>query len=111
MKAIPFSQMKSFSTGYFNNVPVLFNDFRILKDTLPEGVYAYDIRWDDDMGYFAMIEPNVWINHAGTIITIQPIEMGEEGYCEIEEYRFDDQDITVEQWMEENRPEPNASDN
>lgn len=103
MKAIPFSELKDFRTGDFNDIPVLFSDYPILNDTLPEGVYAYDLRGDDTLKYFATIETSVWVNYAGTILTMQPVEMNEDGYCNIHEYGFDDEDVTLEQWINQNR--------
>lgn len=48
-----------------------------------EGIYAYDIR-SGEGNDFGTIEPCVTVNHTGTILTRQPIEMGPEGYIEID---------------------------
>ena len=47
------------------------------------GGYAYDIR-SGEGNDFGTIEPCVTVNHTGTILTRQPIEMGPEGYIEID---------------------------
>lgn len=56
---------------------------RIDRASLPEGIYAYDIR-SGEGNDFGTIEPCVTVNHTGTILTRQPIEMGPEGYIEID---------------------------
>ena len=49
-------------------MPALFTNFRIDRNVVPEGLHAYDIRESDDGGRFATIEPEVMVNHAGTIL-------------------------------------------
>lgn len=51
-----------------------FTILRVDRNTLPEGYYAYDIRYGSGGG-FCTIEPNVAVDHAGTFITKTPIEM------------------------------------
>ena len=54
--------------------PGLFTNARIDRDTVPEGWYAYDLRGSDyDPGEPVTVEPSVVVNHAGTILTHEPI--------------------------------------
>ena len=49
--------------------PALFTNFRIKRDTVPDGLYAYDVRHDDDCrGIPCEIAPFIMVNHWGTII-------------------------------------------
>ena len=57
----------------------LFSNGRIAPEDLPDGLYKYDLREGDSLP-FATVEPNVTVNHAGTIITKEPINFGEQGY-------------------------------
>lgn len=57
----------------------LFSNERIAPEDLPEGLYKYDLREGETLA-FASVEPNVAVNHAGTIITKEPINFGEQGY-------------------------------
>lgn len=57
----------------------LFTNGRVTQKELPEGLYCYDLREGESL-YFATVEPRVVVNHAGTLITKQPIVFGEEGY-------------------------------
>lgn len=72
--------------------PALFTSLRILRDQLPEEVYAYDVRHSDDGMDVAEIKEFVMVNHMGTIITKQPIEMDEHGSRII----IDDEDFNFE---------------
>lgn len=46
--------------------PALFTNFRIKRDTVPDGLYAYDVRHDDDCrGIPCEIAPFIMINHWG----------------------------------------------
>lgn len=59
--------------------PALFTNARIDKSVLPEGVYAYDLRGSDyDPGYPIYIEDHVCVNHAGTVLTLEPLDANNE---------------------------------
>ena len=63
---------------------VLFFNGRYDRESLPDGLYCYDLR-EGDSGYAATIEPSVAVNHFGSILTTQPIEFPEQGYIELNE--------------------------
>ena len=66
---------------FFEDTVVLFTPRRISRALIPEGLYAYDLRHDDDStGDVCEIKPFVLVNHWGTIISKVPIEMGDDGY-------------------------------
>ena len=49
--------------------PVLFTNLRLDRETVPEGLFCYDVRDSDDLdGSFAEIAPFVRVNHWGTIL-------------------------------------------
>ena len=49
--------------------PALFTSIRIKRDTVPDGLYTYDVRHDDECrGIPCEIAPFVMVNHWGTII-------------------------------------------
>ena len=52
----------------------LFTNLRIKRDSLPNGVYAYDCR-DECDGVICQIQEHVLVNHWGTIITKEPLEL------------------------------------
>lgn len=77
----------SFEKIEINDIPALFSNLRIDRNTLPEGHHAYDIR-AGDRSDFATIEPFVLVNHTGTILTKQPITMTKGKYTPIRDYNF-----------------------
>jgi len=92
---------ETFEVMNINSKEVLFTNLRIKRDIVPEGLYAYDIRESDTGNEFATIEPRVIVNHAGTILSKTAIEMGSDGFVEIEEYDFDDS-MTLQEWLDSN---------
>lgn len=82
-----------------NDKEVLFTCLRINRDIIPDGLHAYDIRESDSGGEFATIEPHVIVNHAGTILSKDAIEMGSDGFVVIEDYGFEDS-MTLQEWLD-----------
>jgi len=83
MMPLPITEIDDFCEASFGGYSALFTEERIDRASLPEGIYAYDIR-SGEGNDFGTIEPCVTVNHTGTILTRQPIEMGPEGYIEID---------------------------
>ena len=66
--------------------PALFTSIRIRRDTIPDGLYAYDVRHDDECrGIPCEIAPFVMVNHWGTIILAEPLELPDGGRRYIDE--------------------------
>ena len=61
----------------------LFTNARIKASELPDGVYKYDLR--DGTPFFASIEKHVGVDHAGTVLTREPIDLGENDCIELDE--------------------------
>ncbi|RGE00948.1 DUF4316 domain-containing protein [Clostridiaceae bacterium AF02-42] len=60
--------------------PGLFSNGRIVRDNLPEGVYCYDLRGSDyDPGEQVCVEERVVVNHAGSVLLTEPLELAEDG--------------------------------
>lgn len=86
MKPIHYSET-DFQKIEVNNIPALFTNARVDRDSLPKGYYAYDIR-SSDRRDFATIEPFVMVNHTGTILTQQTIKMTKGDYTPIKDHNF-----------------------
>ena len=54
---------------------VLFTNMRVDRSTVPEGLYVYELRDEDCTGDICEIKPFVMVNHWGTIICKEPIEL------------------------------------
>lgn len=59
--------------------PMLFTCLRCDRDTLPAGMYMYEIRHDDDgRGDPCEIADWIMVNHWGTVISNRPVNLTEE---------------------------------
>lgn len=58
--------------------PYMFENGRVDRDSIPEGLYTYDVR-DDNDGQFWEIKPSVVVNHWGTIIGKEPVALDDDG--------------------------------
>lgn len=81
----------------------LFSDVRIDERNLPNGTYRYDLREGDRITtFFGSIEPNVYFDYAGCIITLKPIDFGTDGYIELEydtEPNFLGEEMTIDEFI------------
>lgn len=65
--------------------PALFTGIRIERDTVPKGLYLYEVRGDDDGGSDPVqIARGIVVNHYGSIITREPIKLPQDGYLDID---------------------------
>lgn len=61
--------------------PALLTENRIQTNTIPEGWYCYDLRGSDtNPSEPVTVEPLVAVNHAGTILTHEPVTIPKSGY-------------------------------
>lgn len=56
----------------------LFTNSRMIDADVPKGLHCYHLRHGDD-GNFCTLEKNVTVNHAGSVIVREPMELGENG--------------------------------
>jgi len=70
------AQEESFELMEMLGQRVLFTNMRVDRDTVPEDLYVYEVRHDDDCtGEICEIKPFVMVNHWGTMICKEPIEL------------------------------------
>ena len=56
--------------------PMLFTCLHCDRNTLPKGMFMYEVRHDDDcQGIPCEIAENIFINHWGTLISNRPISL------------------------------------
>lgn len=84
------------------DVPALFANGRVELETLPEGIYRYELRGtDSDPGYPYSVEEHVTVNHAATILTAFPLNLPEEGWLLIgDELNFTGGDMTIHEYQQ-----------
>lgn len=65
--------------------PALFTSLRIAQETVPEGLYLYEVREDDyGRGDPVQIAKGILVNHFGSIITCEPIALPADGCLNID---------------------------
>lgn len=72
-----------------------------------EGLFVYDLRGSDvDPNFPIQVERRVWINHAGTVITCRPLNLGNGGYRHFTEedgLNFTDGYSTISEFLKEEK--------
>ena len=78
----------------------LFTSLRIDRKTLPEGLYAYDLRdCDDCTGDPCQLKNYVMVNHWGTVVVREPIEGADEGIdLDKKDYNYLGKEITLDEF-------------
>lgn len=82
--------------------PALFTSERLTDANIPKGLYCYDLR-ESVGGRFATVELKVTVNHAGSVITDEPIDFGEQGFItfvEDTELNFMGEKMTLGEYMQ-----------
>lgn len=66
-----------------------FTSLRVNRDTLPEGMHAYDLRDADGDSelWFSELKDDILVNHAGTFVTENKVKNSEDG-IRILDYSF-----------------------
>lgn len=85
--------------------PALFTTSRLDRNELPDGVHQYDIRHSDEDGFAACeVKDFILVNHMGTIITKDSIQMDEHGSRMINDeddfYFEDNHNITLQGYID-----------
>ena len=82
--------------------PALFTSARIQTDSVPDDWYCYDLRGsDDDPGEPITIEPYVVINHVGSVLTHEKINIPGEGFLRLgNSLNFLDEHLTFQAFCE-----------
>ena len=105
MSAVNASEISYEGFSIFDR-EALFTNYRIDRSTVPEGLYAYDLR-DECDGEICQLKSHVLVNHWGTILVREPFEGAAEG-IEVtpEDYSYEGETLTLAEFM---NPEPKAS--
>ena len=69
----------------FQGKTMLFTDSRVQRDTIPEGLHRYEIRHtDDDWGEPCQLGYGILVNHFGTLITNEAIQLDPGGHLDFD---------------------------
>jgi len=89
----------------FFGKPALFTEERKTDADIPNGLHCYQLRSSDDgSNPYATVEKIVSVNFSGSVITSDPIDLGENGYVELGEENTPNfiggDDITLDKYIE-----------
>lgn len=77
--AIKFNEMFPCEVVSVQHKPYLFTNMRVERDSVPQGMFKYDVRDGDCDGQFWEIQKTVFVNHWCTIIGKDRIELDDYG--------------------------------
>ena len=73
--------------------PALFNDMRLDQETVPKGLYLYEVRYD-----------GILANHLGSVLTRERVKIPPNGYLDLEaktDWKYKDKGCrTVQEFLE-----------
>ena len=78
----------------------LFTNLRIDRKSLPNGLYAYDLRDSDECdGTPSELKTFIMVNHWGTVIVKEPIDGADEGIVlNDEDFNYLGEDMTLNEF-------------
>ena len=103
---------ETFERAEVDGVEVLFLNARLDRDTVPAGLFCYDVReLKGFRGIAAKLEPFVAVNHFGTVLSKEPFPM-QEGFYKIwgDGLNYLGERMTVEEYLQENQQEQNENE-
>ncbi len=102
---------ETFERAEIDGVEVLFTNARLDRDTVPEGLYCYDVRETDGSGGIAAtLEPFVAVNHWGTVLSKQSFPMEDEYYqLSADSFNYLGEMATAEEYLREEQQEQNEN--
>ena len=84
--------------------PVLFTNMRLNRDTVPAGIFCYDVRDSDALdGSMAEIKAVVVVNHWGTILCKDPFPVDEYGSYYPKDWGYLGKNMSLEEFQETGR--------
>ena len=85
--------------------PALFTNSRIDRTTVPVGFYCYELRGSDsDPGRPVSIENKVTVNHAGAVLTPEPVTISKEGFRRLRDnINFLGESLTLADFCDEHK--------
>lgn len=85
--------------------PALFTNERLTPEDVPQGLNLYHLRRSDEDDRFASIEPEVSVNHGGSVLTDEKLDFGEKEFIEFKdetEPNFTGQEISIDDYVTDN---------
>lgn len=109
MRRYPDARTTTFEAVTVLDHPMIFACHRIDRASVPAGMYLYEVRHDDDQqGLPVQIANWIMVNHWGTLISDQPIELapnasGSNAYRDIdpdEDWNYEGYNLTLQEYLQ-----------
>lgn len=68
----------------FQGMPALFTSLRLDVHSIPKEMYRYEMRYDDDTCEPCQLAKGILVNHYGTLLTNDPIQLPADGYLDFD---------------------------
>lgn len=84
-------------------ITALFTDKRLTDADIPKGLYCYHLREADDGDRFCSLEKIAAVNHGGSVITSEPLNLGEQKYIALDDDsspNFLEENCSIENFMQ-----------
>ena len=95
------AKIEEYETFFILGQDTLFTNSRLDRTTIPEGLYAYDLR-DECDGNINELKEFVLVNHWGTVLVKEPIEGADRGVqIKPHDYNYIGDTMTVDEFMNE----------
>lgn len=102
MKPIRFNDTSDYQYVEVLGKEGVFTPLRIERKSLPRGFHKYSLREGED-ALFSQVAGEVLVNHAGDLITKEPLELGAEGTKILgeDDWSFTDKPFAFEPYFDE----------
>ena len=84
--------------------PAFFNVMRLDQETVPKGLYLYEVRYDDETWEPVQIAKGILANHLGSVLTRERLKIPANGYLDLEaktDWKYKDKGCrTVQEFLE-----------
>ena len=81
--------------------PMIFTNLRIDRNTVPKGMYMYEVRHDDEcQGIACEVKPVVALNHWGSILSKVEIPMDGGSYYPENDINYMGEYLTIEEYLQ-----------
>ena len=95
------AKTEAYESFFILGQDALFTNSRLDRTTIPEGLYAYDLR-DECDGNINELKDFVLVNHWGTVLVKDPIEGADKGVqIKADDYNYLGDSMTIDEFMSE----------
>jgi len=98
----------SYEVFHLDGKKVLFSNLRVNREKLPKELFTYDIQHSDSEFEACAVRNVIAVNHYGSLITKEPIELDETGWRFLEVGDLDESyygSMSIEDYMSEQSEE------